>query len=171
MATQAHVPVEECLRTSYDDRPTPDYLDGEIRDRGMPTPGHSIAQWNIGGLLHRLKGQHRIFGYSELHLRVTPTRYRVADLAVFLGSEPANASHEPPNIVIEILSPDDRMSHVIDKFDEYVAWGVGHIWLADPQAEATPRLRRPRPSARRLLGDSGPRGPARPGGYFLAAPA
>ncbi len=135
MATQVQMPVEEYLRTSYDDRPTPDYLDGEIRERGMPTPGHSWAQGNLLGLLHRLRDEHPVFAYPELHLRVTATRYRVADLAVFLGNKPENATNEPPNIVIEILSPDDRMSHVIDKFDEYVAWGVGHIWLADPQGK------------------------------------
>ena len=49
MVPQVYVPVEEHLRTSFDDRPVPDYLDGELRERGMAPPGHPKAQWNISG--------------------------------------------------------------------------------------------------------------------------
>ena len=73
-----------------------------------------------------------MFAYPELTLRFSATRYRVEDLAIFFGNNPENASPVPPNVVIDALSPDDRWSHVIEKFDEYVAWGVVHIWLADP---------------------------------------
>jgi Uma2 family endonuclease len=40
----------------------------------------------------------------------------------------------PPFIVIEILSPEDRMSRVRKKIDEYLAFGVAYVWLADPDA-------------------------------------
>lgn len=40
---------------------------------------------------------------------------------------------DPPFIVMEIVSPDDRLSEVLAKLDEYLAWGVPHIWLVDPQ--------------------------------------
>lgn len=40
----------------------------------------------------------------------------------------------PPLIAIEILSPDDRLSEVRNKLEEYRAWGVAHVWLADPHS-------------------------------------
>jgi Uma2 family endonuclease len=36
-------------------------------------------------------------------------------------------------VAIEILSRDDRHSEVMQKFIEYSAWGVPHIWLVDPE--------------------------------------
>jgi len=37
-------------------------------------------------------------------------------------------------VAIEILSPDDRYSKLMQKFEEYSAWGVRHIWLVDPES-------------------------------------
>jgi Uma2 family endonuclease len=33
----------------------------------------------------------------------------------------------PPLIVVEILSPDDRLTEVREKLEEYRAWGVPHV--------------------------------------------
>ena len=35
-------------------------------------------------------------------------------------------------MVIEIISPDDRYSEVLEKLAEYQQWGVPHIWVVDP---------------------------------------
>jgi Uma2 family endonuclease len=40
----------------------------------------------------------------------------------------------PPLIVIEILSPDDRLATVREKLEEYKAWGAPHVWLVDPHS-------------------------------------
>ena len=64
---------------------------------------------------------------------VAPSRWRVADIAVFADEIPAGKyPSTPPRAVIELLSPDDSLSEVIDKFREYRAWGVSDIWLVDP---------------------------------------
>ena len=39
---------------------------------------------------------------------------------------------EPPLVAIEILLPDDWLLEVMQKFEEYQAWGVRHVWLVDP---------------------------------------
>jgi Uma2 family endonuclease len=36
-------------------------------------------------------------------------------------------------VAVEILSPDDRMTAVRAKLEEYRAWGVPHVWLPDPR--------------------------------------
>jgi Uma2 family endonuclease len=33
------------------------------------------------------------------------------------------------------LSPDDRLSAVRDKLEEYRRWGVAHVWLVDSQSK------------------------------------
>ena len=43
----------------------------------------------------------------------------------------------PPLVVAEVLSLDDRLTAVREKLEEYKAWGVPHVWPADPHP---PRL-------------------------------
>jgi Uma2 family endonuclease len=38
-----------------------------------------------------------------------------------------------PELVVEILSPDDRWRDVQDKLREYFAVGVERVWLVDPE--------------------------------------
>jgi Uma2 family endonuclease len=33
---------------------------------------------------------------------------------------------------VEILSPEDRMSRVQDRIDDYFAMGVSNVWVVDP---------------------------------------
>lgn len=39
----------------------------------------------------------------------------------------------PPLLAIEILSPDDRMNRVIARLDDFLAMGVEHLCLLDPE--------------------------------------
>ena len=39
---------------------------------------------------------------------------------------------QPPLIAIEIFSPRDTLSAMQGKFEEYLAFGVEHIWVFDP---------------------------------------
>ena len=38
-----------------------------------------------------------------------------------------------PELIVEVLSPDDRWSAVMDKLEEYFAIGVNAVWVADPR--------------------------------------
>ena len=64
---------------------------------------------------------------------LAPPRIRIPDVAVFHPQEPAElVPSDPPLVVVEIVSREDRHTEIIQKFEEYRAWGVPHIWLADP---------------------------------------
>jgi Uma2 family endonuclease len=39
---------------------------------------------------------------------------------------------QPPLVVVEILSKDDRHVDLMQKLEEYHNWGVAHIWVIDP---------------------------------------
>jgi len=43
------------------------------------------------------------------------------------------AGISPAYVAIEIVSPDDRYNDLTDRLDDYLRWGVPHVWLVDPQ--------------------------------------
>ncbi|HKW97058.1 MAG TPA: Uma2 family endonuclease [Bryobacteraceae bacterium] len=134
MATKPLVPVEEYLRMSFDG-PDPEYLDGELVERHLGDDSHSAAQSNLDGILHPLKKKFRIHVRPEIHMRLAPTRIRVADLAIFLEKPAERIPASPPHVAVEIVSPGDRYVEIHDKLAEYRAWGIKHIWLIDPASQ------------------------------------
>jgi len=41
----------------------------------------------------------------------------------------------PPDLVVEVLSPDDRRKKVREKIKDYVKGGVKLVWLVDPEVK------------------------------------
>jgi Uma2 family endonuclease len=131
MSTRALAPVEEYMRMSFEG-PDPEYLDGELVERNLGDDSHSSTQSNLVGILHPLKKKYRIHVRPEIHMRLAPTRIRVADLAVFREKPADQIPSSPPYVVVEIVSPGDRYIEIHDKLEEYRRWGIQHIWLMDP---------------------------------------
>jgi Uma2 family endonuclease len=131
MSTKALVPVEEYLRMSFEG-PDPEYLDGELLERNLGDDSHSATQVRLtilfGKWLDRVPFQIR----TELHMKLAPSRIRIADLAVFLEKPSERIPSSPPFVAIEIVSPGDRYVEIRDKLEEYRTWGIKHIWLVDP---------------------------------------
>jgi Uma2 family endonuclease len=135
MGAKTVISVEEYLRTSYPglDR---EYREGEVLERTMPDFLHSYTQGLLAGFLVALRGALKLVVCPELRVKLGPSRYLIPDIAVFHPSRPEQLVPDtPPFIVIEVLSPDDRMSEVLNKLEEYRQWGVPHIWLVDPHAK------------------------------------
>jgi Uma2 family endonuclease len=49
------------------------------------------------------------------------------------GRPPGRIIVTPPEVAVEVLSPDDRASEVQEKIDEYLRFGVAAVWLIDPE--------------------------------------
>lgn len=125
---------EEYLRTSFPgvDR---EFRDGKVIERGTPDSGHSEVHGNAGACFVSLRRNDGLPFYPRLSLRhrVRPGRYLIPDVSVHWPQRPSHpVPSTPPLIVIEILSPDDRMSAVVAKLKEYLDWGVPHVWFVDP---------------------------------------
>jgi Uma2 family endonuclease len=132
MATTVHIPVEEYLSKEFQDR-NPEYVDGELVERALPTYKHGKIQLRFGWIFGNARRRHPLFATSEARLRVTPARVRVPDVAVFAGSEPEeDYPDHPPLVIVEILSPTDAWTSVMDRLREFEEWGVRHLWLVDP---------------------------------------
>lgn len=44
----------------------------------------------------------------------------------------APVAEHPPLLIVESLSPSDTWKGLRERIREYLAWGVAHVWLADP---------------------------------------
>src|ERR1700732_2992826 len=125
MVSKTLVPVEAA---SNFDGPEPDYVDGEIIERHLGSTRHFKTQERMLEVFRSLIQSHSLFAYSEVTLKISPSRYRVADVAVFAGDVNDEEDHptEPPAFTIEIVSKDDRLVQILEKLAEYHAWGVKH---------------------------------------------
>jgi Uma2 family endonuclease len=129
------VSVEEYLHKVY--RPDLDYVDGTLVDRNVGEKDHSKLQKRFLLYLDSRSEAWNIFVIQETRMRVSPTRYRVPDLCVFVGPEPdEQVFTQPPFLCIEILSPEDRMSRMQVRIKDYLNFGVRYVWLVDPESHA-----------------------------------
>ncbi len=139
-AVTTFVPVEVYLRSDYE--PDAEYVDGVIEERPMGVYDHgswqrAILKWF---LLHEEEWNVRII--PELRVQVTATRYRVPDVTLVDHARPIEQILTyPPIAVFEVLSPEDGMTRVLVKLDDYERMGIRHIFVINPKIEGLHRYR------------------------------
>jgi Uma2 family endonuclease len=129
LPTSPLVTVEEYLNTSYE--PDVEYVDGILVERNVGDWLHSLIQSNLLFALRKKYPHLKVV--AELRSRVTETRYRLPDITVLLSPPSTRYLAEAAYLVVEVLWESDEMSAVVEKFKEYAAKGVPHIWLIDPR--------------------------------------
>ena len=129
MATGALVSISEYLHTSY--RPDCDYVDGIVEERNLGEHDHAKLQTKVAAFFYIREKEWGIHVVTEQRVQVSPTR--IPDACVVAGEEPKEQIFRtPPFICIEILSPEDRLSKVRQRIEDYLAFGVKYVWLLDP---------------------------------------
>ena len=69
----------------------------------------------------------------ELRVQVSPSRFRVPDVAVLGMNQPIEqVACVPPLAVFEILSPEDSVIRLRQKLDDYARMRIAQIWVIDP---------------------------------------
>jgi Uma2 family endonuclease len=135
MGAKVLMDVEEYLHTSFEH--DCEYVDGEIVERPMPEFAHSDTQGNMYRLLWRYRSKLGVRVGTEIRIQITRTRYRVADIGVWRDdSAGVGIPTVPPFLIVEILSPEDRMVRVAPKIQEYLSIGVEWVWVIDPLERA-----------------------------------
>src|SRR5690348_10747398 len=130
--------VEEYLATSFPDGDR-EYLDGVVVERNLGTLAHSRLQQILVRHLAAFESSHQIEVLPECRTRITETRYRVPDVLVMVTPfrQTNRALLEPPFLIVEVLSPDDRVKDTVRRFKDYAAFGVRHIVQLDPEDRTT----------------------------------
>jgi Uma2 family endonuclease len=130
--------MEQYLRTSYPDGDR-EFIDGSVVERNIGDVDHSAL---LGILTVHVAGLKRGFGLEVLpscRTKVSETRCRVPDVIVMQRPfrETKSAVVDAPLIVIEILSPEDRVPETIERLRDYQQMGVPNIVLMDPVDRTT----------------------------------
>jgi Uma2 family endonuclease len=127
--------IDQYLHTSY--KPDADFVDGEIVERNLGEREHGTLQAAIAACFWNNRKLWDILPITEQRIRVSPSKIRIADVAVLRSDAPfEKVALTPPLICIEILSPEDRMSRAKLLLADYLALGVPNIWLIDPIYQA-----------------------------------
>ena len=103
---------------------------------------HGFYESNIATALNIFVRQYKLgrvlSGEVGIYTARNPDTVRGADVAFISNERLVQAeSHSyldvAPELVVEILSPDDRWSEVQEKLAEYFNIGVQMVWVADPK--------------------------------------
>ena len=125
--------VEEYLQTSFDNGDL-EYLDGELLDINVGAIDLSEVQGLLCAWFLARRKHFGVYVLLTVRTRVSPTRYRLPDVTVVLGPKPTGrVITEPPFLVVEVLSPEDRAGRTQSKIDDYLRFGTRFIWVIDPK--------------------------------------
>lgn len=110
-------------------------IDGEVV--AMPPTGlpHGETEIRFGALLLAwAEPRGALVAGGEVGYELAPHTVRGADVCVHL-TPPAAASgwtKTPPDVVVEVVSPNDRWTELEQKAALWIAFGVREVWVADP---------------------------------------
>jgi Uma2 family endonuclease len=132
--------LEEFLKQP-ETKPASEYINGQIYQKPMPQGKHSIVQTRLSAAVNQTGIASRtVHAFTELRCTFG-NRSIVPDIAVFEWSYvPLNQNGEienvfslPPDWTIEILSPEQRPTRVIDNIVFCLNHGAQLGWLIDPE--------------------------------------
>ena len=138
---RTHVSVREYLATSY--RPDCDYVDGRIVERNVGEYEHGYLQTLLAHLFMNHQEDWAVRPLTDVRVQVSGTHFRVPDVTVLRQGTPRErVLTHPPLLVIEILSPEDRLGRFQDRIDDYLEFGIENIWIIDPERRTAHRATR-----------------------------
>ena len=128
----ALVPVEEYLRTMY--HPDCEWVDGEVKERNVGEGSHAVIQKFLAMFFGLREEEWNVIAAIEQRVQTSATHYRIPDVCLLRGDAPfEEIVRVAPLLCVEILSPEDRMSEMYEKIDDYLAMGVASVWVIDPR--------------------------------------
>jgi Uma2 family endonuclease len=131
MSSATLVSMQEYLATGY--RPDRDFVDGELQERNLGELEHSLLQGAIFAWFWARRKEWNILPLVEQRVQVASTRFRVPDVTVLrLDQAREPIITVPPLILIEVLSKDDTLRNMQERVDDYLNFGVQHVWILDP---------------------------------------
>lgn len=125
-----------------DTKPYLEWLDGTESVAVSPNTPHGIVATTMAEVLNRV-GKGVGLAISELHLRLSDDAAKptvlLPDVAfyrtdAFRAIDPADRllPNVPPEIIVEVRSPNDRPGFREEKIRRYLAWGCPLVFDVDP---------------------------------------
>ena len=140
MAIKQKLTLEQFLALP-ETKPGCEYIDGEVAQKTMPTTAHIVIQRLLSFVFTLFLRDHPL-GEAGPEWRCIfgppgAEQARLPDFAfvswAHLSGDAWNGPHRgPPDLAVEVLSPDDRPGAVAAKIVFYLLHGVRLVWLIDP---------------------------------------
>ena len=129
---------EEFVARFTDEDVWAEWVDGEVVIMNATEPGHGMLLSFINTLLHMFVAEYELgFVMGEsVAVRLPRQRRRRLPDVFFVGNEKLGQIEPqhfegPPDLIVEVVSPDGQRRDRREKFAEYEAAGVPEYWLAD----------------------------------------
>jgi Uma2 family endonuclease len=110
------------------EKPYFELLDGEAVQKSVATKLHSLLQLVLCLILKEMGLQ----SWPELTLAIDESWRPTPDVCGTIGPVEDPYPAHAVAVAIEILSPDDRFTRVIQKCRKYAEWGIQDILVFDP---------------------------------------
>ncbi len=133
------ITIEEFERMAFD---VPmELVCGELAEQGMPSLQHGTvcAAITMFLTLWARTGKHGLVFSHDSFVKTDADTVRGPDCGFIRwnrlpGSKPPldRTLKVPADLVVEVLSPTDRWTNVLDKVIEYLRSGVTEVWVIDP---------------------------------------
>jgi Uma2 family endonuclease len=140
LAVGTRLTLEEFLALP-EEKPALEYADGVVDQKMSPKAQHSALQMALAERLNRA-GQPELRAFPELRVTFAGASrvpdisvFRVDRMAVDARGRLANDVLIPPDIAVEIVSPEQNATALVRRCRWYVASGVRVALLVDPDDE------------------------------------
>ncbi len=121
--------TSERFREIYAERtPYFELIEGDAIQKAFPTKLHSILQLVLSLMLKELGFKAR----PELTLAISESWEPTPDVCGIMGPGEDPYPTRAVAVAIEVLSPEDRFTRIIQKCRRYAEWGVSDILVFDP---------------------------------------
>lgn len=128
--TSRLISIDEYLKTMY--RPDREYVDGVLEKRNLGEVDHGIVQTRFAHFFMGLFKQTGLHPITDVRMKLREGKYRIPDLVLTRGRPRERVLTTPPLLCVEILSPEDRISRVNARIQDFLEFGVPVVWLIDP---------------------------------------
>ncbi len=121
--------LEEFHQLYDGSKPVYEYWYGEAIRKSMPTALHGLVQIFLSFFLNNAGWA----AGSEIRLKIVREAEPVPDIVAVKGKFKGRYPTAPPDLCIEILSPDDTLPKAFEKAAKYISWGTRCVWIVDPE--------------------------------------
>lgn len=127
--------LDEYLGTSY--QPDVDYVDGQLRERRLGTPGYTKLRNAIAAWFWHRRIRWGLHPVTEQRIQVSPSRIRICDVAVLHCHTPREGVLQTgPLLSINLLPPEESLNSETEILAELYGMGARNVWLIDPHRHA-----------------------------------
>ncbi len=164
---QASAPADELITgdvfATMTDMGRAELVEGKICQMAPTAYTHAMLESRVSKLLS-LHVDEKQLGYvmvgeGGMYTRRQPDTVRAADVSFISNERLAQVSSPTyldviPELIVEVLSPNDRWSEVAKKLDEYFTAGAVQVWIVEPEERLVYLYSAPTQAVRLAVGET-----------------